>query len=124
MRADSDHTVMGDERAIRQVFANLLSNAVKYADPHRPLAVDVRIRRRRSRIWVEVSDNGRGIAEEDQETVFDRFSRSAPADLGRRHRDRARRLPARGRAARGHHQLSRRTGRSRHDVHLRPAGRR
>ena len=79
VRADSDHTVMGDERAVRQVFANLLSNAVKYADPQRPLTVDVRIRRRSSRIRIEVSDNGRGIAEEDRETVFDRFSRSAPA---------------------------------------------
>ena len=79
VRADSDHTVVGDERAIRQVFANLLSNAVKYADPHRPLAVEVRILRRGSRIRVEVSDNGRGIAEQDRETVFDRFSRSAPA---------------------------------------------
>jgi signal transduction histidine kinase len=79
VHADGDHTVLGDERAIRQVFANLLSNAVKYADPHRPLAVDVRILPRGSRIRVEVSDNGRGIAEEDQETVFDRFSRSGSA---------------------------------------------
>lgn len=79
VHADGDHTVLGDERAIRQVFANLLSNAVKYADPHRPLAVDVRILARGSRIRVEVSDNGRGIAEEDQETVFDRFSRSGSA---------------------------------------------
>ncbi|RYB88394.1 hypothetical protein EUA06_21245 [Nocardioides glacieisoli] len=79
VHAAGDHTVLGDERAIRQVFANLLGNAVKYADPHRPLAVEVRILGRGSRIRVEVSDNGRGIAEQDQETVFDRFSRSAPA---------------------------------------------
>lgn len=79
VRADSDHTVVGDERAIRQVFANLLGNAVKYADPRRPLTVDVHLVRKHSRIWVEVSDNGRGIADEDREAVFDRFSRSVSA---------------------------------------------
>jgi signal transduction histidine kinase len=73
------HTVLGDERAVRQVFANLLGNAVKYADPARPLAVDVHVRRRGSRVLVEVTDNGRGIAEADRETVFDRFERSSSA---------------------------------------------
>ena len=79
VRADADHTVVGDERAIRQVFANLLGNAVKYAEPGRPLAVDVRIRRRGSRMVVDVTDTGRGIPVEEREAVFDRFNRATAA---------------------------------------------
>lgn len=79
VRADSEHTVLADQRAIRQALANLLGNSVKYADPARPLAVDVRVHRRGTRVLVEVTDNGRGIAEEDRERVFERFNRSSSA---------------------------------------------
>lgn len=78
VHADGDHTVLGDERAIRQVFANLLGNAVKYADPDRPLAVDVRIVRRGRRVVVDVTDTGRGIPAGEQKAVFDRFNRARP----------------------------------------------
>lgn len=79
VHAGAGHTVLGDERAVRQVFANLLGNAVKYADPERPLSVDVHLRRRGSRVLVDVTDTGRGIAEHEREPVFHRFSRSSSA---------------------------------------------
>lgn len=65
-----------DRSSLEQVVANLLDNAVKYRSPGRPLRIDLRTRRLAGgRVAIEVADNGRGIAEHDQERVFDLFAR-------------------------------------------------
>lgn len=66
--------VVGDLRQLRQLFQNLLSNSIKYAgeDPPR-IAVDAE--RDGDRWIVSVTDDGIGIAPEDQERIFEVFHR-------------------------------------------------
>jgi signal transduction histidine kinase len=73
--------VVSDRLALEQVFGNLLDNAVKYRAKNRPLKIRIRATQERGkRIVVEVEDNGRGIAKQDHERVFDLFRRSGSQD--------------------------------------------
>jgi signal transduction histidine kinase len=73
--------VFSDRLSLEQIFGNLLDNAVKYRSPHRPLRIDVRASvAGDDRIAIEVADNGRGIAEQDQKRVFELFKRSGTQD--------------------------------------------
>ena len=73
--------ILSDRMALEQVFGNLLDNAIKYKSPDRSLAVRIRARQERGRrVFVDVEDNGRGIAEVDHERVFDLFRRSGAQD--------------------------------------------
>ncbi|MGA8078914.1 MAG: HAMP domain-containing sensor histidine kinase, partial [Xanthobacteraceae bacterium] len=73
--------LVSDRLALEQIFGNLLDNAVKYRSPVRPLRVEIRAREDRARrVLVEVHDNGRGIARQDHERVFDLFRRSGAQD--------------------------------------------
>ncbi|MBM0744890.1 HAMP domain-containing protein (plasmid) [Phormidium sp. CLA17] len=65
--------VFADPDRVRQVLINLISNALNYTEQGR---VIVRAWNDDTRIWVEVSDTGVGIAPEDLPRVFDRFWRS------------------------------------------------
>lgn len=73
--------VISDRLALEQVFGNLLDNAVKYRAKDRPLKIRIRATQELGqRILVEVEDNGRGIAKQDHERVFDLFRRSGSQD--------------------------------------------
>ena len=72
--------LVGDRVAIDQVLSNLAENAVKYLLPGRPGRVVIRAHAQGQRRIVEVADNGRGIARQDHERVFDLFRRSGPQD--------------------------------------------
>jgi signal transduction histidine kinase len=73
--------VVSDRLALEQIFGNLLDNAVKYRSPDRPLHIRIRAREDHGkRVLVEVEDNGRGIAAQDHERVFDLFRRSGAQD--------------------------------------------
>jgi PAS domain S-box-containing protein len=67
--------VLGEPTLVAQIFANLLSNAIAYRRPGVAPRVDVRWRDAGERIEVAVSDNGVGIAAEDQRQVFEPFVR-------------------------------------------------
>ena len=66
--------VMGDQDALKRAVANLIENAVRLApgDSRIRLAVGSE----RGMAWIAVSDEGPGIATEDQSKVFDRFWRA------------------------------------------------
>jgi len=68
-------TVVGDERRIRQVVFNLLSNAVKFAPAGG--AIDVTATRVDGEVRVSISDDGPGIAPEDQMRIFEKFQQGA-----------------------------------------------
>lgn len=73
--------IVSDRLALEHVFGNLLDNAAKYRDPSRPLLVKVSARPSASgRVDIEVADNGRGIAKQDHERVFELFRRSGSQD--------------------------------------------
>ncbi|HSA34616.1 MAG TPA: HAMP domain-containing sensor histidine kinase [bacterium] len=77
--------VQGDPLKVLQIVTNLLSNAVKYTDTGKvKVAIAVQdIDGRARKAFIEVSDTGIGISEEDQAHLFSRFSRT-PATASRR----------------------------------------
>jgi len=68
-----DLTVIGDHDALRRAVANLLSNAVRLTST----TIVVATGRADGWLWVTVTDDGPGIAQEDQPHIFDRFWRRA-----------------------------------------------
>jgi two-component system, OmpR family, sensor kinase len=75
---DAPEPVMGrwDHSLLEQVVANLLENAIKYG-AGRPISLQVR--RERGRAVLEVSDQGIGIPQTEQERIFGRFERAVSA---------------------------------------------
>jgi PAS domain S-box-containing protein len=63
----------GDRQQMTQIFTNLLDNAVKYAEPNKPGQVCVRGRTEEGHALYWVSDNGIGIAHEEQEKIFEPY---------------------------------------------------
>ena len=79
--SDNLPTVISDRLSLEQVFGNLFDNAIKYQAPDRPLRISVSARNGgRAGFIFEFTDNGRGIAEEDHERVFELFRRSGTQD--------------------------------------------
>jgi signal transduction histidine kinase len=72
---------VSDRFSIEQIIGNLFDNAVKYRDPKRPLRLAVKaFPLNRLKIGIDVIDNGRGIAADDHERIFDLFRRSGVQD--------------------------------------------
>ena len=65
--------VTGDRSRLEQVMMNVVGNAIKYTPDGGTITVDAGLRGRRA--WIEVSDTGIGIPEQDRERIFDRFYR-------------------------------------------------
>lgn len=61
-----------DNDRIKQVLTNLLSNAVKYSPAGGQVKVNVLTDQAKG-LWVEITDQGRGIAPEDQDLIFQKF---------------------------------------------------
>ncbi len=73
--------IVSDRMSLDQIIGNLLDNAVKYKSPERPIAIKVTADRAPGRrVRIDVADNGRGIAPEDHQRVFDLFRRSGLQD--------------------------------------------
>ena len=74
-----EYVILADSRRIDQVFRNLLTNAMKYSPEN--VSIEAGIYRKmnedngQSEIRVMVRDHGIGIAEEDQDKIFERFYR-------------------------------------------------
>lgn len=66
--------VLGDPVQIALVFQNLIENAIKYRQEASPV-IYVSARRVRDEVAVAVRDNGRGIARDFHEQVFEPFQR-------------------------------------------------
>lgn len=73
--------IMSDRLSLDQIFGNLLDNAVKYRAKDKPLHISLTARRLPGRRFaIDVTDNGRGIAPNDHQRVFDLFRRSGAQD--------------------------------------------
>jgi two-component system, OmpR family, sensor histidine kinase MtrB len=71
----ADLVVEVDKRRMARVVANLLDNAEKYADG----ATTVVLTQHGDRAEFAVQDAGEGVAPEDRQRIFDRFSRGSTA---------------------------------------------
>ncbi len=66
-------TILADEERLRQILLNLINNAVKFTPAGGKIIL--RAREEGEGIVVEVSDSGRGIDEEQLETLFQPYAR-------------------------------------------------
>ncbi len=74
-----DLVIMADKRRLAQAITNLIDNAAKYAGG----ATCIGFETSNGKAQILVEDRGPGVAVEDRERIFDRFTR-AGADAGRR----------------------------------------
>lgn len=72
--------VLGVPNELGQVLMNLLTNAVQALDKHG--VISVRTGRGEGESWVEVEDNGRGMAPEVLARIFEPFYTTKAADQG------------------------------------------
>ena len=61
-----------------QVFSNLIGNAIKYRKPARPLHIKIYASTKDNNVTYCVEDNGKGIASEHLDKVFNLFTRLDP----------------------------------------------
>ncbi|KQV47369.1 histidine kinase [Pelomonas sp. Root1217] len=72
--------VQGVELLLREALVNLIDNAVRYAG--RGAAITVKLRRAGDDVWLDVEDNGPGLAPDLRERAFERFVRGATTGEG------------------------------------------
>lgn len=72
--------VLADPARLRQVFVNVLDNAVKYSTPGHAIYID--LLQDGESAFVEIRDEGRGIAPEDLENVRQKFYKGRNAVQG------------------------------------------
>ena len=70
---DKPLPIVGDRRRLEQALLNLVSNAQKFSPSGRDVTIAVRADADPSRVRWIVSDEGPGIAPEDQVRLFERF---------------------------------------------------
>jgi|SRR3990172_2412783 len=70
-----------DKAAAEQIFGNLLDNALKYLEPARSGKIEVTAEQNAGETIFTIRDNGRGIATEDTQKVFELFRRVGRQDM-------------------------------------------
>ena len=77
LHGDGPVTVAADVTRLRQVLGNVLDNAVKNSPPESP--VDITVSQVDGEGRVAVRDHGSGIATQDRERIFDKYTRAGAA---------------------------------------------
>jgi signal transduction histidine kinase len=79
MEIEPDLPLMQQDQArVQQIINNLLSNAIKFTPEGGRIRVTAE-RNEREQLVLQVSDTGVGIAEEDQQTIFEKFRQGRTA---------------------------------------------
>ena len=80
--------VMADPQKLIQVLANLLDNAIKYSPKGGLITTSAYYDEERHQVVTSISDQGIGIAPDDQQELFATFHRIRPPGNGERGRNR------------------------------------
>lgn len=67
--------IMADSDRVEQILSNLVSNAVKYSPENTSIKIKIRSNEDKSKAVISIIDQGVGITEDDQQIIFNRFSR-------------------------------------------------
>ncbi len=78
-KTDKLPLVMVDAEAISEAIINLIDNAVKYSSDKKE--VSIKTGQSNGFVFIEVSDKGIGIKEEDQKKIFDKFYRVSTGSI-------------------------------------------
>ncbi|OGW39648.1 MAG: hypothetical protein A2Y97_02845, partial [Nitrospirae bacterium RBG_13_39_12] len=73
--------VIADRISVEQIIGNILDNALKYLVPGRPGEIEITADHGHEETIFQIRDNGRGIAKEDTQKVFDIFRRLGKQDV-------------------------------------------
>src|SRR3546814_9519130 len=71
--ADETLPAVGEFRRALQIMVNLIGNAIRYSPEHS--TIWIRVEGEGDLAKVKVADQGRGIAPQDQDKIFDKFER-------------------------------------------------
>lgn len=84
VKAAGDIQILTNKTALEQILINLVSNSIKYNDKSTP---EIRIiaNETKDRVEIQVHDNGPGIAEEDQQRIFNIFETTNLKDTKGKH---------------------------------------
>lgn len=66
-----DITVIADFQKIKQILYNLLSNAIKFSP--KDGTIEVNVHYNKNYFYIEIKDNGIGIAPQDHQKIFEKF---------------------------------------------------
>jgi signal transduction histidine kinase len=77
----TDEPLYQDQNKLQQVLNNLLSNAIKFTPEGGRITIFVE-RDERDFLVMKISDTGVGIAEDDQQTIFEKFRQGRTAMPG------------------------------------------
>ena len=75
---------LGDSTRIKQIFSNLLSNAIKFSHTNSTIEINLKYLQKENKLFCEVIDSGKGIAEEHREKIFQSFEQ-ADSSVSRTH---------------------------------------
>lgn len=70
-----DTFIYADPEKLMRVFINIIENAIKYRS-HAPIEIVILANQDDDGVFINISDNGIGLPEEDLKRVFERFYRS------------------------------------------------
>jgi len=81
IKITQDNPFVSDPRRLKVIFNNLISNAVRYNNGKEP-QINIEVRVENNQAVISIQDNGRGIAKEHVEHVFEMFYRAAETNVG------------------------------------------
>ena len=70
---ENDIVCKVDEQAINSIIINLVDNAVKYSSGK--AHIEVKLKKASEKVFLSVSDQGKGIPDTEKEKIFDKFYR-------------------------------------------------
>jgi signal transduction histidine kinase len=73
--------IVADRSSMEQIIGNLLDNALKYLAPGRDGKLEITSEQNQDETMFHIRDNGRGIAKDDMQKVFEIFRRVGKPDV-------------------------------------------